>query len=442
MEKYPFHKYADLFPMITEPEVWKAFVDDIRENKVREPVVLYQGEILDGRNRHNAAFEAGVDLPTVTFEGDDNAAIDLVISRNIRRRHLTPSQCSAIAVDLANMKLGDNQHTKNEGIPIGTPSPTSLSEAVNKVPGASHGTAKRLAGVKKEDPSAFDKVKSGELSAGAAEQKVKTEKEERIQARIGTVRTLRRKREELPGDEEFQAFAVTLGVDPPTKSVCEAAVNLGGLGDEELHALFTEYGSGHLFGQIWREHTLKKAKKERIDGFVKLAYLLRTKRAELHDDKEFYAFLKTLPNAPSKTECTALINLGGLDDGALRALLERHGSSKPFAEIWRDYQTRQKSKQRQQEIKSKNKASKGGKVQTTVDPSLTQEDKDKRSFTLFNAKGAWSYAFSVFAEASLNAKKRIVARLATDLGATINFAGELFEPEKVSLNGATEEARQ
>jgi hypothetical protein len=347
MEKYPFHKYADLFPMITEPEAWKTFVDDIRENGVREPAVLYQDAVLDGRNRHNAAFEAGVDLPTVTFEGDDNAAIDLVVSRNIRRRHLTPSQCSAIAVDLANMKLGDNQHTKNEGIPIGTPSPTSLSEAVGKVPGASHGTAKRLAGVKKEDPGAFDKVKSGELSAGAAEQKVKT------------------------------------------------------------------------------------AKERRIDEQVALAYMLRKARTEQPNEEAFFAFAKTLPGKPSKAECTALVNLGGLDDGALRALLARYGGSMPFAEIWRDYQ--QKSKQRQGN-KSKKSGDKGDKVQTTVNPSLTQEEKDKRSFTLFNAKGAWSYAFSVFAEASLNAKKRIVARLATDLGAKIIFANESFEPEKVSLN--------
>lgn len=171
MNKHPFHKYADLFPMITEPEEWKAFVADIKANGVREPVMLYQGAVLDGRNRHNAAHEAEIDFQTTDFTGDDNAAIDFVISKNIRRRHLTPGQCSALAVDLANMKLGDNQYRK-EGFPNEKPS-ISLSVAVEKVPGATYGTAKRMASVKKADPAIFEEVKKGTITPGAAERKVK-----------------------------------------------------------------------------------------------------------------------------------------------------------------------------------------------------------------------------------------------------------------------------
>jgi hypothetical protein len=171
MNKHPVHKYADLFPMITEPEEWKAFVADIKANGVREPVMLYQGAVLDGRNRHNAAHEAEIDFQTTDFTGDDNAAIDFVISKNIRRRHLTPGQCSALAVDLANMKLGDNQYRK-EGFPNEKPS-ISLSVAVEKVPGATYGTAKRMASVKKADPAIFEEVKKGTITPGAAERKVK-----------------------------------------------------------------------------------------------------------------------------------------------------------------------------------------------------------------------------------------------------------------------------
>lgn len=35
-----------------------------------------------------------------------------VVSANLLRRHLTPSQCASIAAKMANVKLGDNQHSR------------------------------------------------------------------------------------------------------------------------------------------------------------------------------------------------------------------------------------------------------------------------------------------------------------------------------------------
>jgi ParB-like chromosome segregation protein Spo0J len=90
--KIPFHPLADIFPLM-QGEDFTALVADIREHGLRESIVLYEGKILDGRNRYRACIEAGVEPAyPKTFTGDQADAVAFVISVNIRRRHLTLGQ--------------------------------------------------------------------------------------------------------------------------------------------------------------------------------------------------------------------------------------------------------------------------------------------------------------------------------------------------------------
>jgi len=90
----PFHPLASLFPLM-EGEEFDALVADIKKNGQREPIVLYQGKILDGRNRYRACLAAGVGLNLSKHE--DNSPyignpVAYVISKNVHRRHLTAEQ--------------------------------------------------------------------------------------------------------------------------------------------------------------------------------------------------------------------------------------------------------------------------------------------------------------------------------------------------------------
>jgi N6-adenosine-specific RNA methylase IME4/ParB-like chromosome segregation protein Spo0J len=108
---YEFHPLANLFPLI-EGHEFDQLVADIKANGVREPVILHEGKILDGRNRFKAATAAGADVPTKEYEGGD--PLGFVISLNLHRRHLDESQRAWVANKIATLPKGANQHASIE----------------------------------------------------------------------------------------------------------------------------------------------------------------------------------------------------------------------------------------------------------------------------------------------------------------------------------------
>lgn len=98
-ERLEFHKYADFFPLIEHgSDEWAALVESIRSGGLEEPIWLYEGRILDGRNRYLACLEAGVEPSFREYEGDD--PLGFVLRKNIDRRHLSASQRACIAAEI------------------------------------------------------------------------------------------------------------------------------------------------------------------------------------------------------------------------------------------------------------------------------------------------------------------------------------------------------
>jgi len=90
--KYKPHRFAKLVPEPTAAEL-EELTKDIKENGLRFPIILLEGEILDGRSRQKACHKAGVELRSVEFNpkvhGDDPLAF--VVSTNFKRRQLQMS---------------------------------------------------------------------------------------------------------------------------------------------------------------------------------------------------------------------------------------------------------------------------------------------------------------------------------------------------------------
>lgn len=95
-----YHELACLFPMLGN-EALADLTEDIRANGVREPIVLFEGQILDGRNRYHAAREVGCEYPVAEYVGPD--PLGYVVSLNLKRRHLTESQRAMVAAKIAKM---------------------------------------------------------------------------------------------------------------------------------------------------------------------------------------------------------------------------------------------------------------------------------------------------------------------------------------------------
>ncbi len=92
------HKF-NIFPE-AKPEDYSRLRDDISANgyDAKQPVTLYQGEVLDGWNRTRACVEIGIEPPTVNFHGTDAEAIALVMRTN-KRRNLNSGQWACIAAE-------------------------------------------------------------------------------------------------------------------------------------------------------------------------------------------------------------------------------------------------------------------------------------------------------------------------------------------------------
>ena len=82
------HPICLLIPSADDDEL-QDLTDDIRAHGLIDPIVLFEEMILDGRTRAVACERAGVAPRYVQFGGGREDALILVISHNLKRRHLT-----------------------------------------------------------------------------------------------------------------------------------------------------------------------------------------------------------------------------------------------------------------------------------------------------------------------------------------------------------------
>jgi hypothetical protein len=127
------HPLATLFPLI-EGAQFDELVADIKANGIQDTIDLYQGKILDGRNRYNAATAAGVEIKArhvrhfrPELYGDP---LTYVISKNLRRRQLNDIQRASVAGKIANLSHGGDRSKP----PIGGLSVEKSADVLNVAP--------------------------------------------------------------------------------------------------------------------------------------------------------------------------------------------------------------------------------------------------------------------------------------------------------------------
>jgi hypothetical protein len=157
MDKLELHPLADLFPMMTDVELDELGEDMLRHGQ-REPIWLYEGKILDGRNRYRACLMKGIEPRTTETSVADPLAF--VISLNLKRRHLDASQRAMVVAEIAKLPKGAHP-------PIGGSSPTQ--DVAAKLLNVSVRSGQRARYVKDHGtPDLVDAVKHGDVRVAAA----------------------------------------------------------------------------------------------------------------------------------------------------------------------------------------------------------------------------------------------------------------------------------
>jgi hypothetical protein len=168
--QFEFHEMANLFPMLDADEL-KALASDIFENGQRERITLFEGKILDGRNRYIACLHAGVEPLFTEYNG--RHPVDYVVSLNLKRRHLNESQRAMVAAKLAN--LSDGQRADRVAGSIDLPTAAKMLNV-------SEPSIKRAKSVHREAaPEIVKAVENGDVSVSAAAQFARLPKEEQAE---------------------------------------------------------------------------------------------------------------------------------------------------------------------------------------------------------------------------------------------------------------------
>lgn len=157
--EFDFHPYSELFPLIAGEE-FAALRDNIRDRGQKTPILLYEGKILDGRNRYRSCVELGIEPLFEEYTGDD--ALAHVLSLNLYRRQLTVAQRALIAAEFSSLKsVGDESTVPG--------SPLAVEEASKLMAVSPRSVSSACKVVREGAPELLASVRQGAVTVSAAE---------------------------------------------------------------------------------------------------------------------------------------------------------------------------------------------------------------------------------------------------------------------------------
>ena len=186
-------EFKKLIPALTAEE-FKQLEENILKDGIRDPLVLWNGYLIDGHNRYQIAFKHGLEYKTIDKEFEDESQVkEWMINNQFGRRNLSNYQRSVLALELEsvfskrakeNLKLSDGKGKQiSAEVKV---DPIETRKELAKVANVSHDT---IAKVKKIQAVATPEVKAqlstGEVSINQVYQDIKKEeKKEEYKASV------------------------------------------------------------------------------------------------------------------------------------------------------------------------------------------------------------------------------------------------------------------
>ena len=134
--EWEYHEICLWLPY--KPETVEDIANDMAANGFRQDraIATYEGKILDGRHRYEAALKAGVDPIFAEFQGTKEEAIAYVTSENVARRHLNNKEKEFFYVQMTEY-LGVRKNGDRSKAPtnVGGSRPKSAKEHADSIVG-------------------------------------------------------------------------------------------------------------------------------------------------------------------------------------------------------------------------------------------------------------------------------------------------------------------
>lgn len=235
-DPFPWHPYATIFEMMPDDEL-EDLAKDIERNGQLSPVQIYDGMILDGRNRYAAVeivnhrrLVEDKELMSLTYgifatevnPINDARALDFVRSHNLLRRNLilTTSQRAALAVtfeeEYAKIAKKEVEWLKESLVVNSQPGAVENKSAYKaaKDVGVGQQSVSRAKAIKEADPDLFQSVREGKTSVNAAYNQIKPTKQ-KTEPELDEDQDLTPQNIEVSNDEIIIAFSSNLGFLSP-----------------------------------------------------------------------------------------------------------------------------------------------------------------------------------------------------------------------------------
>lgn len=205
-----------LIPPLTSEE-FKQLERNILEEGIRDPLVTWNGILVDGHNRYRIAQEYDIDFVTVEKEFSDmNAVKEWMINNQFGRRNLNNYQRSVLALQLedvfkakAKENLGKNQYSSPQK--SAETKPIETRQEIAKVANVSHDTISKVKKIEATaSPEIKAKVSTGEISINEAFKEIKKEE---VETKRKEIRDTFEKQDVEVKDKKYRIIYA----DPPWK---------------------------------------------------------------------------------------------------------------------------------------------------------------------------------------------------------------------------------
>ena len=193
MKKHRFNIFPEM-----QPEDYIRLKNDMAKNGYDStmPIMIYQGDIIDGWNRFKACCELGIEPVTAEYKGSDSDAIEYIMRTN-KRRNLSSSQWACIAAEADEIlnAIGEaveaakaeknriaaiQQHSGGCDNKLTDPQPIRQPERVTQKAAEMFNTNRtyisEAAKLKAEQPEVFEQIKNGEKTISEVKKEQKEEK--------------------------------------------------------------------------------------------------------------------------------------------------------------------------------------------------------------------------------------------------------------------------